>query len=77
MAIHSVTVLAADGLTAEAISKSLFVLGIEQGMALIESQADVDPIVVDARGQLRCSTGLQEPSGAAENNRHHVTVIDR
>ena len=63
MAIHSVTILAADGLTAEAMSKSLFVLGIEHGMALIESQADVDAIVVDARGQLHYSTGLQGPSG--------------
>ncbi len=77
MAIHSVTILASDGLTAEALSKSLFVLGVERGMALIESQPAVDAIVVDARGQLHYSTGLQDPSGAAENNRRQVTVIDR
>ena len=51
-AIHSVTILAADGLTAEAMSKSLFVLGVERGMALIESQPGVDAIVVDAQGRL-------------------------
>jgi thiamine biosynthesis lipoprotein len=76
-AIHSVTILAADGLTAEAMSKSLFVLGVERGMALIESQPGVDAIVVDARGQLHYSTGLQDHSGAAEKNRRQVTVIDR
>lgn len=76
-AIHSVTILAADGLTAEAMSKTLFVLGVERGMALIETQAGVDAIVVDAQGQLHYSTGLQDQSGAAENNRRQVTVIDR
>jgi thiamine biosynthesis lipoprotein len=63
-AIHSVTILAADGLTAEALSKSLFVLGVERGMALIESQPGVDAIVVDAHGRLHYSTGLQAPQGA-------------
>ena len=63
-AIHSVTILAADGLTAEALSKTLFVLGLERGMALIESQPGVDAVVVDAHGQLHYSTGLQAPQGA-------------
>ncbi|MES2960409.1 MAG: FAD:protein FMN transferase [Pseudomonadota bacterium] len=63
-AVHSVTILAADGLTAEALSKSLFVLGVERGMALIESQPGVDAIVVDAQGRLHYSTGLQAPPGA-------------
>jgi FAD:protein FMN transferase len=62
-AIHSVTILAADGLTAEALSKSLFVLGLERGMVLIESQPGVDAIVVDAQGRLHYSTGLQAPQG--------------
>lgn len=62
-AIHSVTILAGDGLTAEALSKSLFVLGVERGMALIESQPGVDAIVVDANGRLHYSTGLQAPQG--------------
>ena len=63
-AIHSVTILAGDGLTAEALSKSLFVLGVERGMALIESQPGVDAVVVDAHGRLHYSTGLQAPQGA-------------
>jgi thiamine biosynthesis lipoprotein len=63
-AIHSVTILAGDGLTAEALSKSLFVLGVERGMALIESQPGVDAVVVDAQGRLHYSTGLQAPQRA-------------
>ncbi len=35
--IQSVTVLADDGLTSEALSKIVFVLGVERGMALVES----------------------------------------
>ena len=56
--IQSVTILADDGLTCEALSKIVFVMGVERGMALIESQHGVDAIVVDAAGQLHFSTGL-------------------
>lgn len=56
--VHSVTILADDGLTTEAMSKSLFVLGLDKGMALIESQAGLDAIVVDNQGELHFSSGL-------------------
>ncbi len=56
--VHSVTILAEDGLTTEALSKALFVKGLGAGMALIESQPGVDAIVVDAQGQLHFSSGL-------------------
>ena len=56
--VRSVTILAADGLTTEALSKSVFVLGLEQGMRLVQSQEGVDAVVVDAAGVLHYSTGL-------------------
>jgi thiamine biosynthesis lipoprotein len=56
--VRSVTVLADDGLTTEALSKSVFVLGAERGLRLIETQAGVDAIVVDAAGAMHCSAGL-------------------
>jgi thiamine biosynthesis lipoprotein len=59
--ILSVTVLADDGLTTEALSKSVFVLGLDKGMRLIESQTAVDAIVVDATGVLHYSSGLLAP----------------
>jgi thiamine biosynthesis lipoprotein len=56
--IQSVTILAGDGLTSEALSKIVFVLGVERGMALVESQSGVDAVVVDADGALHFSSGL-------------------
>ncbi len=56
--LRSVTILADDGLTTEALSKSVFVLGLDKGMALIAAQPGVDAIVVDAAGALHFSAGL-------------------
>ncbi len=56
--VRSVTILAADGLTTEGLSKSVFVLGVERGMRLIESLTEVDAVVVDAQGRLHYSSGL-------------------
>jgi thiamine biosynthesis lipoprotein len=57
-AVHSVTVIAADGLTSEALSKTVFVLGVERGMRIVESLPDVDAVVIDATGRLHFSAGL-------------------
>jgi thiamine biosynthesis lipoprotein len=58
--VQSVTILAADGLTTEALSKSVFVMGVEKGMRLIESCKGVDAVVVDAQGVLHYSSGLRQ-----------------
>jgi thiamine biosynthesis lipoprotein len=60
--VHGVTIVAPDGLTAEALSKTVFVLGIEDGLRLVEAQRDVDAVVVDAAGTLHFSRGLQPGS---------------
>lgn len=57
-ALRSVTILAADGLTCEALSKSVFVMGLDKGMRWVESLPGVDAIVVDAAGALHVSSGL-------------------
>ena len=67
--VHSVTILAADGLTTEALSKSVFVMGVEKGMRLVESRKGVDAVVVDAQGVLHYSSGLRQgatPMGASK-----------
>jgi FAD:protein FMN transferase len=56
--VRAATVLAADGLTCEALSKALFVLGAQRGIELIETLEGVDAIAVDAAGALHCSKGL-------------------
>jgi thiamine biosynthesis lipoprotein len=56
--VHSVTILAADGLTSEALSKAVFVMGVARGLALVETQPGTDAVVVDAQGALHASSGL-------------------
>ncbi len=56
--VHSVTILADDGLTAEALSKAVFVRGVSAGMQLIDAQPGVDAVVIDAAGALHFSPGL-------------------
>jgi len=63
--VHSVTVLADDGLTSEALSKAVFVLGVDKGLRLIESQAGVDAVVIDSNGTLHYSSGLLAPGPKA------------
>ncbi len=65
-AVRSVTVLAADGLTSEALSKTVFVLGAERGLALVNQIAGVDAVVVDAAGRLHRSAGLLDGSELAQ-----------
>ncbi len=64
--LRSVTILADDGLTSEALSKCVFVLGVRKGLQLIEAQAGVDAVVVDAAGQLHYSAGLMDGTAVRE-----------
>lgn len=56
--VHSVTIIAADGLASEALSKAVFVLGVQRGLALVDTQPGVDAVVIDAHGVLHASSGL-------------------
>jgi len=58
-AVRSVTIIADDGLTTEAFSKTVFVLGVEQGLRFVEAHPGVDAVIVDAHGTLHYSAGLQ------------------
>ena len=59
---RSVTVLGADGLSCEALSKALFVRGPAEGLALLQRVPGTDAVIVDAQGQLHLSEGLQDLS---------------
>ena len=56
--IRSVTIIADDGLTTEAFSKTVFVLGVEEGLRFVEAHPGVDAVIVDAQGALHYSAGL-------------------
>jgi len=64
--LRSVTILAPDGLTSEALSKSVFVLGLERGMRLVDNCPGVDAAVVDAAGTLHYSRGLRQGAPAGD-----------
>jgi thiamine biosynthesis lipoprotein len=57
--VRSVTTIAADGLASEALSKCVFVLGVADGLRLVQSQPGADAVVVDAAGALHFSAGLR------------------
>jgi thiamine biosynthesis lipoprotein len=57
---RSVTILARSALTADWASTGVFILGPEQGMALVESLPDVEAAIVTADNEVRVSTGLRD-----------------
>ena len=65
--VRSVTIVAADGLTSEALSKTVFVLGVNDGLRLVDAQAGVDAVVVDDRGRLHYSAGLLAAGALAKH----------
>jgi thiamine biosynthesis lipoprotein ApbE len=62
--VCSVAVVAADALTAHALSQALLVLGIERGLRLVEQQG-AQAVIVDGDARLHASRGLQAMPGAA------------
>lgn len=60
--IRSVTVLSAHGIDTDALTKPLFILGVERGMQIIDKIPGVDAIVIDDKGQLFYSKNLQPPA---------------
>lgn len=59
--VRSVTVIAPTSTLAEGLTKSVFIMGPEQGLALVESQTDADAVVVTADGKALYSKGLAAP----------------
>ncbi len=56
--IRSATIIADDSTTADALSTSIFVLGIKPGMDLINAMPNVSAIMVDKHGKLFVSKDL-------------------
>jgi thiamine biosynthesis lipoprotein len=57
----SATVIGPEAIMTDALSTTLFILGAEKGLALIETLPDFDAIIIDARGQMHYSRGLLPP----------------
>ena len=61
--VRSVTVIGPNATLTEGLTKSVFVMGPERGLALIETQQDVDAVVVRSDGRVFYSKGLAPPDG--------------
>jgi thiamine biosynthesis lipoprotein len=57
-ASRSVTIVTSRAVLADALSTGVFILGAEEGMALIERLDDVEGVIVDAGNQVHVSSGL-------------------
>ena len=56
---QSVTIIAKEGTLADGLDTGVFVLGPEEGMALVERLPDVEAIIVDREGKVTVSSGLR------------------
>ncbi len=56
---QSVTVIAKEGTMADGLDTGIFVLGPEQGMALVERLPGVEAIIIDQEGKITVSSGLR------------------
>jgi thiamine biosynthesis lipoprotein len=59
--VHSATVIGPDAVITDALSTSVFVMGVHQGLTLIGNLPDYESIVIDAEGEVYFSDGLMPP----------------
>ena len=59
--VHSATVFGPDAVITDALSTSVFVMGVDLGLRLIAGLPDYESIVIDAGGQIYYSDGLTQP----------------
>jgi len=65
--LQSVTIIGPDATTTDALSTSVFVLGLEAGLKLINRLPDTDAVLVDKHGRMHYSNEL-EPARKLGNN---------
>ena len=59
--VHSATIIGPDAVITDALSTSVFVMGVDAGLKLIATLPDYEGIVIDSDGQMYYSSGLQPP----------------
>jgi FAD:protein FMN transferase len=59
--VRSVTVIASNATRTDGLTKTVFILGPQAGLAFIDSLPDADAIVIAADGKVSYSKGLQPP----------------
>ncbi len=56
--VQSVSILAPKAVDSDALSTTVFVMGIEQGLAMVNAMPGIDAIIIDADGRLHYSDEL-------------------
>ena len=59
--VHSATIVGPDAVMTDALSTSVFIMGVEKGLTLISTLPDYEGIVINANGELYYSDGLVPP----------------
>ncbi|NNE61106.1 MAG: FAD:protein FMN transferase [Woeseia sp.] len=60
--IRSATVIGPDAVLTDALSTSVFVMGVDDGLRLVGTLPDYEAVVIDAEGALFYSDGLRPPA---------------
>ena len=60
--VHSASVFGPDAVMTDALSTSVFVMGVDLGLRLIAGLPDYESVVIDSQGQIFYSDGLTPPT---------------
>ena len=58
--VHSASIIGNNATTTDALSTSIFVMGVEKGLRLIESLPDTEAVIIDSQGHMHYSSGLDQ-----------------
>jgi thiamine biosynthesis lipoprotein len=58
--VQSVTIIGPNATRTDALSTSVFVLGVKAGLALVNRLEDIESVIIDQQGRMHYSDGLQE-----------------
>jgi thiamine biosynthesis lipoprotein len=62
--VISASVIGPEAIMTDALSTTVFILGTDKGLALIEKLPAFDAIIIDEKGKMHYSSGFQAPSEA-------------
>ena len=66
-AVSSVSIIGPDATTTDALSTSVFVMGPEKGLALINTLPDIEAVIIDNTGRMHLSDGLKQMDKSAHD----------
>ena len=69
-AVRSVTVIGPNATRTDGLSKTIFVLGIKEGMRVLDALGDVDVIAIDKDEKIYYSKGLARPGEVIARQAH-------